>query len=120
MPTTDLIAFLSLIVGLSAYLATIRIRIIDKIEECGDDTAQKARKDKLHVISIGLTLADAPLVVSGLLLFFHGFWEATVGLLVDSPAAPPWVLTWAIWLFSFSIIVLAIHHAIAWAKSVLA
>ncbi|MGV3590069.1 MAG: hypothetical protein ACO1PZ_00170 [Gammaproteobacteria bacterium] len=118
MPTTDLIAFLSLIVGLSAYLATIRVRIIDKIGECGTDTAQQARKKKLHDLSVWLTLADAPLVIAGLLLFFHGFWAATVGLVIDRPAAPSWFLPVAIWLFTLSIVVLAIHHAYAWKKSV--
>jgi len=38
MPTADVIAFLSLIVALSAYIATIRLRLIDRIKETTDTT----------------------------------------------------------------------------------
>jgi hypothetical protein len=46
MPTADVIAFLSLIVALSAYIATIRLRLIDRIKETTDTT----KKNNLKLI----------------------------------------------------------------------
>ncbi|MCP9468614.1 MAG: hypothetical protein NNA31_01300 [Nitrospira sp.] len=76
LPTADVIALLSLIVALSAYVATmIRLRLIDRIKNARDE-----EKKKLKKISFWLTFADAPLVVSGVLLFFYAFWNNTLGL----------------------------------------
>jgi hypothetical protein len=114
MPTADLIAFLGLIVGLSAYVATMRLRLIDQIKSATDD----ARKRNLKNFSLALTLADAPLVVSGILLFFHGFWDRTFGKWAGDPQPPDWMLTASVWLFTVAILNLAIHHSFAWWKSV--
>lgn len=116
MATTDIIAFLSLIVALSAYIATIRLRLIDKMKDAtvAGDTATR---NKLGNFALSLTFADAPLIVSATLLFFHGFWDATLGQVVPGPA-PKWLLPWSIYLFAFAGVVLILHHIAAWFKSV--
>jgi hypothetical protein len=107
MPTTEVIALLSLILALSAYVATMRLRLIDQIKADSDPK----RKNKLKRVSRCLTLADAPLIVSGVLLFFHGFWDNTLGLWISDPEAPGWMLPWSICVFTFAIVVLVGHHA---------
>ena len=116
MPTADVIAFLALIVALSAYIATIRLRLIDKIRE----TTDTDRKSELKLISFWLTFADAPLIISGVLLFFHSFWDLTIGLWFATPGAPKWLLPWSIGFFAFGGAVLVVHHAVAWWKSITA
>jgi len=66
MPSADIISFLSLIVALSAYIAVIRLRIIDRI----GDPAYATKKAAYKWAAKTLTLADAPLIISGALLFF--------------------------------------------------
>ena len=116
MPTADVIAFLSLIVALSAYIATIRLRLIDRIKETTDTT----KKNNLKLISFWLTLADAPLIVSGVLLFLHAFWDETLGLWFTSPGAPAWLLAWSVGFFTFGGLALVAHHIAAWWKSITA
>jgi hypothetical protein len=116
MPPTDVIAFLSLIVALSAYLATIRLRLIDRIKK-----ADENQKKRLKLISFWLTFADAPLIVSGVLLFLHGFWGKTLGSWwFASPTAPGWLLPWSVGLFWFGGLFLVGHHIAAWWKSITA
>ncbi|MCP9473425.1 MAG: hypothetical protein NNA30_11885 [Nitrospira sp.] len=113
LPTADVIALLSLIVALSAYVATIRLRLIDRIKN-----AQDEEKKKLKTTSRLLTLADAPLVVSGLLLFFYAFWNNTLGLWFFCAESPNWMLSWSIGLLTFALVVLVAHHMGAWWKSI--
>lgn len=114
LPTSDAIALLTLIVALSAYVATIRLWLIDRIKKARDEEEKK----KLKTTSRLLTLADAPLVVSGVLLFFHGFWNNTLGLWFSCAEPPNWMLSWSIGLLTFALVVLVVHHIGAWWKSV--
>ena len=128
MPNVDVVAFLSLIVALSAYIATIRLRVFDRIRELRNEmeddmhmTQQKESRSKLRINSLkgfakALTLVDAPLVVSAVLLFFHGFWNMTLGLYITS-GLPTWLLPASIYCFMFSGVLMVVYHICAWKKS---
>jgi hypothetical protein len=115
MATADIIAFLSLIIALSAYIATIRLRLIDLIK----DPQNAAKKPRYKTISKTLTLADAPLIISAAFLFFHGFWDSTLGKIIEG-GVPCWLLPWSIYLFTFAGLVLIVHHIGAWWSSITA
>src|SRR5262245_60052554 len=106
-PKADVIAFLALIVAMSAYLAVIRLRLIDTIAKT--DPLDVARKRKLKELSGWLTFADLPLIVSAVAFFFYGFWDFTVGLIVGG-AAPPELLVFSIVLFAIAGVVMIAHH----------
>lgn len=102
----DTIAFLSLIIALSAYVATIRLRLIDKMSS---DTGNKS---KYICMARVLTLSDAPLVISGIFLFIYGFWS-----FFSCSSPPEWVKNWSVYLFTFALFTLSLHHAWAWKRS---
>lgn len=113
MPTTDVIAFLGLIIALSAYVASVRLWMIDRMTRQND-----GGKKRTKLILKLLTLADAPLIVSGLLLFTYAFWDHTLKLWLGlTGSAPEWLLSWSIGVFTFALISLMGHHIAAWRKS---
>lgn len=106
---------LALIIALSAYLATIRLIAIDKMSPPRENEPPLSadRKKKIKQSLFWLTLADAPLVIAGLLLGLHLFFPN-----LFNRSAPDWMLTAAIWLFTVAGVLLVIYHFGAWYRSV--
>lgn len=99
------LAFLTLVVALSAYLASVRLAVINRL---GADPAPK-HPEKLRWFLVSLIPADAPLVFSGLLLTADLFWKYLFGI---EPAVC--LYTGAVWLFVMTVCYLALHHMAAW------
>jgi hypothetical protein len=119
--TGDKLTLLTLIVALSAYLASVRLvaigRLVDLKGRVSTDFFDKrlntpANADverRSNDIKVGLkllTLADAPMIVSGLLLGLHIFY----GL-------PDASLRWSIYFFTFGGLALVGLHAHAWKRT---
>lgn len=106
---------LALIIALSAYLATIRLIAIDKMSppKGNEPPLKPERKKKIKQSLFWLTLADAPLVIAGLLLGLHLFFPT-----IFDRSAPDWMLTWAIRLFTVAGVLLVIYHLRAWYRSI--
>jgi len=58
-------SLLGIVIALTAYIATVRRRILDKTKE------QEADRDKLFKYAACLMWADVPLVISGFLITAH-------------------------------------------------
>ncbi len=114
IPNVDVIAFLSLIVALSAYVSTIRLRIIDKKTE----TQDKAVKKSLSKYAFWLIPADLALLASGIMVFFHGFWAFTIEPFSPGTPAPEWLLHWSVRCFAAGCLILILLHISTWKRSV--
>lgn len=110
---------LTLIVALSVYIATIRFVALGRLSELrtkaedqatdtNTKTALNKRRSDLRGFLLLLIPADAPLVVAGVFLTWH--------LLGSS--APAWARSSVPMLFGSAIVVLAIHHLVAWGISI--
>jgi hypothetical protein len=102
---------LSLIIALSAYLATVRHRYIDSIKEAKRDCSlaprdpdKKARLDRLSGELFSISIADILLVASGMLL--GGF----AGIRKFFGFSFAWLENLGIILFSVSLACLAYFH----------
>jgi hypothetical protein len=114
IPNVDVIAFLSLIVALSAYVATIRLRIIDKKSLTNDPRTKKS----LSRYACWLILADAALIAAGVMVFFHGFWQLTLEPCFPGQKAPEWLIIWSVRCFAFACLILIIMHISTWRRSI--
>jgi hypothetical protein len=101
----DKLNLLALMVALSAYLAAIRLALIQRLGAEPPPTNPRGIKNML----LALIPADMPLVVGGLLLTANLFWTDLLG-----GAPPAFLYPAAGWLFVAGICILAIHHAVAW------
>lgn len=111
MSSGSLLSLLSLIIALSAYLATVRHRYIDSIKEAKRDCSlaphnldKKARLEKLSGELFSISIADILLVASGMLL--GGF----AGIRKFFGFSFAWLETLGIVLFSISMACLAYFH----------
>ncbi len=105
IPDSNTLGLLSLIIGLSAYIATVRLWLIEQLRQSKKDS-DKAREGKIRRAASWLIWTDASLAVSGVLLFRYGF----IG-------GPEWQKDRALEVFTFAIITLVVHHFIACLRS---
>ena len=103
---------LTIIIALSAYLATIRLIGIERLGKPGSEVSPDVKK-KLKRKLLFLMFVDAPLVVSGLLLVYHIFAPDLFGCV-----APACILRTAQGLFALAVVILAVLHAIEWGKTI--
>ena len=105
-------SLLGIIIALTAYVATVRRRVLDKTKE-EPAKSNATIRNRLFNYTAFLMIADVPLVISGALIVTHNL------LLLGGKT--PWVcLGWGgIGLFCFALCVLAIFHGIEWRKSLL-
>lgn len=97
---------LQITIALSAYLAAIRIATLNRI---ADKETTEDRKKKLVAFLFWLVPADLCFVVGALFLLAHIYKPHLFGSFG--------FLLWATRLFCAGVIVLSIHHGIAWVKS---
>ena len=110
----DRLSLLTLIVALSAYLATIRLAAITLLMTLGPEKA--SRKKNIKSLLLGIMIADAPLVIAGLLLGLELCWNVIV---FGAPPDPPGCLyRAAVFFFLFALFTLAAQHAVAWVKTI--
>lgn len=113
MPNVNVIAYLSLIVAMSAYISSIRLRIIDKKKE----STSSGEKKSLSRYAACLIRPDLALILSGYLVFLHGFWHLAIDPWWPGSTAPDEFLQWSVWLFAFAGICLTILHVSTWRRS---
>jgi hypothetical protein len=99
---------LTLVIALSAYLATIRLVVISRLAAEPPPRNAAALKTFLRT----LIPADLPLVLAGVFLFLLIFWDDLFG-----GAAPGWFEPAVVWAFFVAVLVLVAHHAVAWVRS---
>jgi hypothetical protein len=131
----DLLTIIGVIIALSAYIATVRGRILDKISRIkfaidandkdiananaiviADDLKAKkedlqSKKENLQSYVKSLMFADVPLISSGFMLAFY------TGLKIFANSEIGILLNWGMSLFAIALAVLAIFHALEWIKS---
>mgnify|MGYP006275207533 FL=1 len=129
LPSGELLAYLSLVVALSAYLSAVRLwlisraadanRRIDAAAKAGESTDDDERRKRTHKRSAALLAwADAPLIFAGVLAFLHGFWPLTLAMWLHCPDPPAWLLPTSAGGFTFAAVVLIALHFPLWARSV--
>ncbi|HVT89440.1 MAG TPA: hypothetical protein VHD56_11350 [Tepidisphaeraceae bacterium] len=101
-------SFLQLVVALSAYISAVRLAVISRLTSANPPSNPESAKWFLVL----LIPADAPLVVAGILLALDVFW-----LDMFQSSTPAALYTVAVWCFMFAVVVLAIHHLVAWINS---
>ena len=105
MNLSECLTLLALIMALSAYIGSVRARMLDRAKESTNEKCDYIRD------VAWLMLIDVPLVVSGLLLLlFVMMWQ-----LGDFRADV--VLAAALIVFAASAVVMAVFHACQWCKS---
>lgn len=102
-----MLTLLTIIIALSAYLATMRGLLRERIRH-----APEWRRQELRVSLYLLILPDAILVLSGLLLGIYVFYAY---LLDGEP--PAWLLTRAIQLFVAAGFALTGLHVVEWLRA---
>ena len=111
MNKSDLLSFMTIVIGLSAYIATLRWMIIDKIKvvQAAGETQKEA---DLRSRSFWLSLIDVFLVMSAILLVVNIFWFELWGVepcqLIQKGAILAFIVAFAL---------LIVQHALAWKKS---
>jgi len=105
MNMSECLTLLALIMALSAYIGSVRARMLDRAKQ---NPAEKAK----HIGDAAqLMWIDVPLVLSGfLLLLYLMMWQ-----LVDFRADG--VLSVALVVFALSAVVMVVFHACEWCKS---
>ena len=108
--------FLSLIIGLSVYVSSIRFLVISRL--MADPPPCANRKEKYKKFLKWLIPADVLFVISGILLMVILFW----GNLFDPNGCPPakapeFFSTIVIWTFIAGVLYLVIHHTASWVKT---
>ena len=109
MSSGSLLSLLSLIIALSAYLATVRHRYIDSIKEAKQDLTlavdvKEKRLAKLSGELFSISIADILLVASGMMLGGFAGFRKFFGFSFS------WLETLGIVLFSVSLALLAYFH----------
>lgn len=106
MNLSECLTLLALIMALSAYIGSVRARLLDRANVENHDEKCKQIRAVARLMWI-----DVPLVVSGLLLLlFVMMWQ-----LGDFRADV--VLVAALGVFAASAVVMAVFHACQWCKS---
>jgi len=95
---------LGLIIALTAYVATVRRRMLDKTE--GSCTREK--KEQLISYAIKLMFADVPLVISGSLIAIHNVWTSV------NQSPHQFFYYGGIGFFLLALVVLVFFHVAEW------
>ncbi|MFP5408655.1 MAG: hypothetical protein ACLGGY_05180 [Gammaproteobacteria bacterium] len=106
MNMSECLTLLALIMALSAYVSSVRARMLDRANV--EDSVEKCK----HIRAVAqLIWIDAPLVVSGLLLLSYVMMWQLGDIRFDG------VLSTALLVFAFAAIAGAVFHACEWCKS---
>ena len=112
------LTFFTILVALSAYLASVRLVAIARLGELNDPETDKpevraerirAQRAKIKRNLRWLTVADIPMVLAALLLGLHVFYFW-----------PAWTLHGSFYLFTFAGLALLASHGFAWWRSITA
>jgi hypothetical protein len=101
---------LSLIVGLSVYVASIRFVIVGRL--ISEPPPSPARKEAYKNFLRSLVPADAGFLCAGLLLFLHLFWVNLGGT-----APPAWFAAVIPWAFLVGALSLVLQHTYNYVKT---
>lgn len=98
---------LTVMIALAAYISAVRLALIARIHNKNDDSD----KGTLKIVIRSIIPADAVLVFGSLLLSGH--------LLVEILGKRPWswLFPTATVLFCLAVVILAVHHFVAWVTS---
>lgn len=116
MANINQLDLLILIIALSAYVASIRLAVIQRLAVTPAPTNAESLRSYLKWLLPG----DIPLVVSAVVLSLNIFWqELVVGPFANVLGAhpPSWFSPLVVWLFVFAVLVLSLHHVAAWVRS---
>lgn len=106
MNMSECLTLLALIMALSAYIGSVRARMLDRANV--EDAAEKCKQ--IRAVA-RLMWVDVPLVLSGLLLLLYVMrWQLFA-------VRDEGVLAAALSVFTFAAIVMAVFHACEWCKS---
>jgi hypothetical protein len=105
MNMSECLTLLALIMALSAYIGSVRARMLDRAKKYPDEKCKQIRA------VARLMWIDVPLVLSGLLLLLYVMMWQLVDFRADG------VLAVALSVFAFAAIVMALFHACEWCKS---
>ena len=108
MDLSECLTLLALIMALSAYIGSVRARLLDRAKEHSDDKKEKC--DYIRDVA-RLMWIDVPLVISGLLLLLFVMRWQLFGFRDEV------VLVAALIVFAASAVVMAVFHACQWCKS---
>jgi hypothetical protein len=111
---------LTITIALSAYLATVRMFILQRLValpevellDATESKKVKARKQELKKLLRLIAIADIPLILTVLLVCSYAFWPDLTGI-----AASIYVAKAAIVCFLVGIAILATYHIGEWKKS---
>ena len=105
MNMSECLTLLALIMALSAYISSVRARMLDRAKEY---PAEKCK----HILAVAqLIWIDVPLVLAGLLLLSYVMMWQLGDIRFDG------VLSAALLVFAFAAIAGAVFHACEWCKS---
>lgn len=105
MNLSECLTLLALIMALSAYIGSVRARMLDRAKQ------YPAEKCKHIGAAAQLMWIDVPLVLSGLLLLLYVMMWQLVDFRADG------VLSVALFVFALAAVVMAVFHACEWCKS---
>jgi hypothetical protein len=100
---------LTIVIALSAYLATIRLLAIQRLN---NSSISQDRKNELKGLLRLIAIADIPLITSVILLCVYLFWQDFTGV---EPSV--YLAKTAIGCFLISITLLGVYHFGEWKKS---
>lgn len=101
---------LALIVGLSVYVATVRLLVIGRL--MGDPAPGAAKAQAYRGFLASLVPADLTILAAGTILFLKIFWCDLFG-----GASPPWFPGAVVWLLFIAIVILIAHHVVGSLRS---
>jgi hypothetical protein len=109
----DLLTLFTIIIALSAYLATIRLARIERAKTPIGDSVDAKKKYKVSMEwgILFITIPDILLVVSAILLAIYMF--GSVFYLPRSHGQ----LSWSVRLFCAAIVILAVYHMRSWLRT---
>lgn len=105
MNMSECLTLLALIMALSAYIGSVRARMLDRARQHPSEKGDYIRA------AAALMWVDVPLVASGFLLLSYVMVWQLLGIRFDG------VLSLALLAFSFAAVVMAVFHACEWCKS---
>ena len=113
MDDSNLYTLLAITIALSAYLASIRLYAINKINNLPANSRRESIKRKIKENLFYIFLIDMPLVIGSFFIYLHLFWHHLFNI-----GKPTWFFTIGIWLITGAILLMILAHIGSWLKTV--
>lgn len=110
---SEILTILGVAIALSAYLSAYRIAAIQQIKRLSGESNAPARWEIKRQLG-WLTLADAPMVTSALMLGTYVLWSQ---VWCGGQEPFPWLLPWGLRMFYCAAVAMVVLHVIAWVKT---